>query len=558
MSSQLVEGPTISKVLVVGTGIAGLQFALLAAEKGSVWIVTKKESRESNTNYAQGGIAAAVSPADDFDSHMKDTLEAGDGLCNEELVRRMVEAGPELVERLMSYGVAFSPAHGDSGEKFALGREGGHTRRRVLHCSDLTGREIEQKLLAACLAHPNIQVRENHMGVDLLLGKHVGLEGEHSGRVVGCLVLERETHKVRSFLADAVVLATGGCGKVYSYTSNPDIATGDGLGMAFRVGARLANLEFVQFHPTCLFHPEAKSFLISEAVRGEGAVLINERGEKFMQRYHPLADLAPRDIVARSIDREMKTSGDPCAFLDLRHLPRESVEKRFPNLVRTCAGFGIDMAGQPVPVVPAAHYMCGGVATDGHGRTSLPGLFAIGEVACTGVHGANRLASNSLLEAVYFAQTAREALDQEPEVFASSPRTIFSRPLRFGSGTPKEAEVMVLEHDWDLVRKVMWDYVGIVRENERLQIAMERVRAIRDTVERFYVSTVLTPAIVELRNIALLAELIVLCARSRQESRGLHFTMDYPGRSEEPEDTFVQRGLSLAGEICSEPDGKTE
>ncbi len=558
MSSQLVEEPAFSRVLVVGSGIAGLQFALLAAEKGSVWIVTKKESRESNTNYAQGGIAAAVSPADDFDTHVADTLEAGDGLCHEDMVRRMVEAGPRLVDRLMQHGVEFSRAADDPAETFALGREGGHTRRRVLHCSDLTGREIEKQLLQACLAHPNIQVRENHMGVDLLLGRDVGLEGEHAQRVVGCLVLERETHKLHSFLADAVVLATGGCGKVYSYTSNPDIATGDGLGMAFRVGARLANLEFVQFHPTCLFHPEAKSFLISEAVRGEGAVLINERGEKFMQRYHPLADLAPRDVVARSIDREMKTSGDPCAYLDLRHLPRQSVEKRFPNLMATCARFGIDMAGQPVPVVPAAHYMCGGVATDGNGRTSLPGLFAIGEVGCTGVHGANRLASNSLLEAVFFADTASRAVADEPAVFGKAPRTIFSRPLRFGSGTPKEAEAMVLEHDWDLVRKVMWDYVGIVRENERLQIALERVRAIRSTVERFYRSTVLTPAIVELRNIALLGELIILCARSRQESRGLHFTPDYPGRLDEPHDTSVQRGVELAGETCSEPDGTSD
>ena len=557
MSSQIVEESSISRVLVVGSGIAGLQFALLAAQQGTVWIVTKKESRESNTNYAQGGIAAAVSPTDDFDTHVKDTLEAGDGLCNEEMVRRMVEAGPALVERLMQYGIEFSPAQGDPTEKFALGREGGHTRRRVLHCSDLTGREIEKKLLEACLAHPNIQVRENHMGVDLLLGRDVGLEGEHAERVVGCLVLERETHKLHSFLADVVVLATGGCGKVYSYTSNPDIATGDGLGMAFRIGARLANLEFVQFHPTCLFHPEAKSFLISEAVRGEGALLINERGEKFMQRYHPLADLAPRDVVARSIDREMKTSGDPCAFLDLRHLPRQDVERRFPNLMATCARFGIDMAGQPVPVVPAAHYMCGGVATDAQGRTSLPGLFAIGEVGCTGVHGANRLASNSLLEAVFFADSASKALAAEPDVFGPAPRTSFRRPLRFGSGTPAEAEVMVLEHDWDLVRKVMWDYVGIVRADERLAIALERVRAIRRTVERFYVTTVLTPAIVELRNIALLGELIVLCARSRRESRGLHFTLDYPGRHDEARDTHVQRHQSLAGETCSEPDGKS-
>jgi L-aspartate oxidase len=555
MSSQLVDDSLTSRVLVVGSGIAGLQFALLAAEKGAVWVVTKKESRESNTNYAQGGIAAAVSPLDDFEMHVQDTLEAGDGLCHEEIVRKMVEAGPRLIDRLLGHGVQFSPGEDDSGEKFALGREGGHSRRRVLHCSDLTGREIEKRLLEACLAHPNIKVRENHMGLELLRGRDVGLTGKLEERVVGCLVLDRDTHRVRAFMADAVVLATGGCGKVYSYTSNPDIATGDGLGMAFRAGADLGNLEFVQFHPTCLFHPEAKSFLISEAVRGEGAVLINHRGEKFMTRYHPLADLAPRDVVARSIDREMKESGDPCAFLDLRHLDRAKVEARFPNLVATCRKFGLDMAGQPVPVVPAAHYMCGGVMVDGHGRTSLPGLFAIGEVACTGIHGANRLASNSLLEAVYFAETASAVLDQEPEVFTAD--TVFMPPVlpRFGSSQAQKAEPMVLEHDWDAVRKVMWDYVGIVRDLERLEIALERVRSIRATVEKFYQTTVLTPEIVELRNISLLAELIVLCARSRHESRGLHFTLDYPARLEKATDTVIQRDRPLAGEICLEPDG---
>lgn len=555
MTTQLVVDSVTSRVLVVGSGIAGLQFALLAAESGSVWVVTKKESSESNSNYAQGGIAAAVSPLDDFELHVQDTLVAGDGLCREDVVRRMVEAGPRLIDRLLDHGVRFSPGERESGEKFALGREGGHSRRRVLHCSDLTGREIEQRLLAACLAHPNIQVRENHMGLELVRGSEVGLTGEHADRVVGCVVLDRDTHRLRAFLADAVVLATGGCGKVYSYTSNPDIATGDGLGMAFRAGALLANLEFVQFHPTCLFHSKAKSFLISEAVRGEGAVLINHRGEKFMPRYHPMADLAPRDVVARSIDREMKSSGDPCAFLDLRHLDRQKVEARFPNLMATCRKFGIDMAGQPVPVVPAAHYMCGGVVVDGAGRTSLPGLYAIGETACTGIHGANRLASNSLLEAVYFAETAAVAAAAEPAVFASG--TPLGGPVlpRFGTGEPLGAETMVLEHDWDTVRRVMWDYVGIVRDRQRLEIALDRVRSIRATVEKFYQTTVLTPEIVELRNISLLGELIVLCALSRQESRGLHYTLDHLDRLPEAVDTHIRRHHPLAGETCSEPDG---
>jgi len=403
------------------------------------------------------------------------------------------------------------------------------------------------------MAHPNIQIAENHMGLELLCGRELGLPDED--RVVGCLVLDRETYQLGVYLADAVVLATGGCGKVYNYTSNPDIATGDGLGMAFRAGAVLANLEFVQFHPTCLYHPEAKSFLISEAVRGEGATLINQRGERFMPRYHPMADLAPRDIVARSIDREMKNSGAPCAFLDLRHLDRTAVEERFPNLVATCARFDMDMAGDPIPVVPAAHYMCGGVQTDAAGRSSLPGLYAIGETACTGIHGANRLASNSLLEAVFFSEAAAKAIADEPQAMDPGRPLKLSRLPRLGTDTPPKASAMVLEHDWDTVRKVMWDYVGIVRENERLEIALERIRSIRSTVEGVFLQTVLTPEVVELRNISLLAELIVLCSLSRKESRGLHYTLDYPGRLDSPEDTVITRGQALCGKSCSEPQG---
>ncbi len=555
MTANFIGDSFSSRCLVVGSGIAGLQFALLAADQGTVRVVTKKESRESNTNYAQGGIAAAVSPVDDFQHHVQDTLTAGDGLCNEEVVSRMVQAGPRLIERLLSYGVQFSRQEDSPDEEFALGREGGHSRRRVLHCQDLTGREIEERLLAACVAHPNITVDENHMGLELLFGHHVGLEGIDSQRIVGCVVLDRQTHRRRAFLADAVVLATGGCGKVYSYTSNPDIATGDGLAMAFRAGASLRNLEFVQFHPTCLYHPRAKSFLISEAVRGEGAVLINGRQEQFMTRYHPMKDLAPRDVVARSIDRELKTSGDPCVYLDLRHLPREKVEARFPNLVKQCAQFGIDMAGQPVPVVPAAHYMCGGVAVDLGARTSLPGLYAIGETACTGVHGANRLASNSLLEAVFFADQAAQAMENLDPIVSGNGLSVDSSLL----GTvPNNSgpEIMVLEHDWDSVRRIMWDYVGIVRDRERLEIALSRLRQIRVTVEALFRDNLINPDIVELRNISLLAELIVLCARDRQESRGLHYTLDYPGKLENPTDTIIQRNQEIAGETacCPEED----
>ena len=531
MTSQFIGDVVVSRCLVIGTGIAGLQFALHAAANGTVRVVTKKERHESNTNYAQGGIAAAVSPLDDFETHVQDTLLAGDGLCNETVVRRMVEAGPELIDRLLSYGVQFSREGTGADAGFALGREGGHSRRRVLHCRDLTGREIESRLLDACAKHPNITLDEDHMGLELLKGDVLDGADDLHDRVVGCLVLDRRTMDRQAYFADAVVLATGGCGKVYQYTSNPDIATGDGLAMAFLAGAELRNLEFVQFHPTCLYHPEAKSFLISEAVRGEGARLINARGENFMPRYHPMGDLAPRDVVARSIDQEMKTSGDTSVFLDLRQLDRKKVLERFPNLVNKCAQFGIDMAGEPVPVVPAAHYMCGGVAVDLDARTSLDGLFAIGEVACTGIHGANRLASNSLLEAVFFASRAAKAIAGQEDILGH--RTVALVPGFGGRDNwSSGVQAMILEHDWDLVRRVMWDYVGIVRDRERLDIALERLRTIRQTVENIYCVSAVSPPVVELRNIALLGELIVLCARARHESRGLHYSLDFPFRDD--------------------------
>jgi L-aspartate oxidase len=383
---------------------------------------------------------------------------------------------------------------------------------------------------------------------DLPGGADLADDADQADRVTGCWVLDRRTQTRRPYLADAVVIATGGCGKVYSYTSNPDIATGDGLAMAYRAGARLANLEFVQFHPTCLYHPEAKSFLISEAVRGEGATLINERGERFMPRYHELAELAPRDIVARGIDQELKISGDPCVYLDLRHLDRAAVESRFPHLAATCAQFGIDFAGQPVPVVPAAHYMCGGIVVDDQARASLPGLYAVGEAACTGVHGANRLASNSLLEAVYLAEAASAAAAAEPA--GRWPAPLQDSLLRTGP----EPAVMVLEHDWDSVRRVMWDYVGIVRDDARLDIALSRLRNIRRTVERQYASCQVTPALVELRNLALLGEMIVLCARGRRESRGLHFTLDHPGKDDgPPRDSVLGLDTPISGEVAWAP-----
>ncbi len=552
MTSHDAPETVVSRCLVIGSGIAGLQFALLAAAGGPVRVVTKKESRESSTNYAQGGIAAAVSPLDDFEAHVQDTLAAGDGLCREEAVRRMVEAGPRLIERLLGYGVDFS--RDPQGEGFALGREGGHSRRRVLHCRDLTGREIEGRLLAACNAHAGITVDEDHMGLELVRGAAVGLGGAHAARIVGARVLDRRSRRVVLHLADAVVLATGGCGKVYLYTSNPDIATGDGLAMAFRAGAEVRNLEFVQFHPTCLYHPAAKSFLISEAVRGEGAVLTSRGGDRFMARHHPQADLAPRDAVARAIDQEMKASGEPCVYLDLRHLERSMVEQRFPNLVAACRRFGIDMAGEPVPVVPAAHYMCGGVATDLDARTTLDGLFAIGETACTGIHGANRLASNSLLEAVFFAERAAAAVATEPRVFAAGGVDLPPAPDA-SRATP--APAVVVEHDWDELRRVMWDYVGIVRDRERLEIALGRVRAIRRTVEAVRRRAAPTPEVAELANIALLGELIVICALARPESRGLHYTLDHPSRVDPPLDSVLRRGAALGGESAWEAPEQT-
>jgi len=560
MSLDQVEDPQYQRFLVVGSGIAGLQFALLSAQYGSVGIVTKKDSQESNTNYAQGGIAAVLSPLDNFDLHIQDTLIAGAGLCRHNVVSEMVHTAPTLIDRLLTYGVEFSKSQKNSEAncRFELGREGGHSRRRILHAKDLTGRELETCLLENCRNNPNITLDENHIGLDLITGHDLGYQDADASRIVGCWVLDRKRLSRRPYLADTVIMATGGCGKVYSYTSNPDIATGDGMAMAFRAGAELANLEFVQFHPTCLYHSEAKSFLISEAVRGEGAVLINKRGEQFMTRYHTLADLAPRDVVARSIDHELKNSGDNSVFLDLRHLDCQAIKKRFPHLDATCARFGIDMTGEPVPVVPAAHYMCGGVKVDLSGRTSLPGLYVIGESACTGIHGANRLASNSLLEAVFMASTAAAVATEDRKYFGPDRPPVPPNdpaPTAHTSGQ----EVIVLEHDWDSVRRIMWDYVGIVRSKQRLNIALHRLWSIRSTVEQLYTNALINPDLVELRNIALMGELIVLCALNRKESRGLHYTLDYPSScADKPVDTVIKRGQRIGDHIPLEPEQGTK
>ena len=513
-------------MLVIGSGIAGLSFALQAARAGSVALITKKGSAESATNYAQGGIAAVVGPDDSFADHVADTLAAGAGLCREATVRFVVEHGPAAVRELIDLGVRFDPSGEHEG--YDLGREGGHTKRRVLHAADFTGREIERVLVERAEAHPDIRIRTNQLGVDLMTTAKLGLPGP--SRVVGAYVLDAETGTVDVYEARVVFLATGGCGKVYLYTSNPDIASGDGIAMAYRAGASVANMEFIQFHPTCLYHPEARSFLISEAVRGEGGVLRSRAGEAFMARHHELADLAPRDVVARAIDQELKRSGDDCVYLDCTRLDPGFVRRRFPNIHARLSEFGFDMTKQPIPVVPAAHYACGGVQTDLVGETDIENLFAAGEVACTGLHGANRLASNSLLEGVVFARAAAAEVERRLASLEAPPRLPDWDP---GSAVDP-AEAILVNANWDEIRRCMWNYVGIVRSDRRLARAARRIALLQDEIRRYYWDVKLTPDLVELRNLALVAELIVESALRRRESRGLHYTIDHPNSDPDP------------------------
>lgn len=544
-------------VLVIGSGISGLSFALEAAKWADVIVVSKRAAAESNTNYAQGGISAVLSPDDSFDEHVQDTLIAGAGLCKEPVVRAIVEGGPAAIKMLQSLGVHFDLRHDESDpthveSELDLGREGGHSKRRIVHAGDITGRSVEAALLAACRASPRIRVLEEHMGVDLIIPARFG----GPERCVGAYVLDcdsspdpsrkgtaNRTARVLTITAHATVLATGGAGKVYLYTSNPDVASGDGVAMAYRAGASIANMEFFQFHPTCLYHPQAKSFLISEALRGEGAVLRTLDGTAFMKKYDPRGDLAPRDIVARSIDAEMKRTGAEHVLLDITSKKPEFVRARFPNIYAECLRWGFDLTTQPIPVVPAAHYMCGGVMADVDGRTSVPWLYAIGEVSCTGLHGANRLASNSLLEGLVMGFRCAKLLETKMSDRAHRPALPEVPAWNPGEAAPSH-EAVVVTQNWDELRRAMWNYVGIVRSEKRLARAASRIAMLQEEIREYYWAHLVTRDLLELRNLATVAELIVKCATARRESRGLHFMLEFPDADEKHvRDTIVRRGL---------------
>ncbi len=527
------------ETLVIGSGIAGLTYALRMAEHGPVAVVTKRERSDTNTRWAQGGVATVMDPDDTFDAHVEDTIVAGDGLNARDIVRVCVEGGPERLRELIDRGVVFDTLEDDP-DTLHLTREGGHSARRVVHAKDMTGAAIQAALTDVATAHDNITFYEDHHAIDLISKRRLGMPGDD--RCLGAYVLDINTGDVHTFLAKVVMLATGGAGKVYRYSSNPDVATGDGIAMAWRVGVPIANMEFYQFHPTCLYHPKAKNFLVTEACRGEGGILRRKDGHAFMADYHELRDLAPRDIVARAIDSEMKRTGDWCMYLDMSHLPDGKVEHHFPGVHKKLMEFGIDMRTEPIPIVPAAHYCCGGVQCDAWGQTALPGLLVAGETSHTGLHGANRLASNSLLEGMVFGHRAADvsAAIQASAVIKLDPEV----PDWQTGGASDPDERVLIAHAWDEIRRLMWNYVGIVRSNRRLLRARNRIKVLNQEIKDDYWDFTMTRDLIELRNIAQVAELIIESALIRKESRGLHFTLDYPDRDDAQwmRDTIVQRG----------------
>ncbi|MGB0722754.1 MAG: L-aspartate oxidase [Gammaproteobacteria bacterium] len=530
-----MKKPDKFDVVIVGSGAAGLALALRLKRDLRVALLSKARLRDGSTYYAQGGVSVVMDEDDSFESHIEDTINAGAGLCNEATVRQVVERGPTAIDRLIHHGVDFSRFIKASGEEvYHLTREGGHSHRRVIHAADATGKAIEKTLEAKVRERANITVLEQHIAVDLITGTKLG---EADPRVRGLYVLDRESGQVEALAADAVVIATGGASKAYLYTSNPDISTGDGIAMAWRAGCRVANMEFIQFHPTCLYHPEAKTLLITEAVRGEGGHLLLPDGTRFMDRFDERAELAPRDIVARAIDHEMKRLGAEHLLLDISHRDEAFILEHFPNINRRLLKYGIDMTREPVPVVPAAHYTCGGIMVDLTGRTDLPGLYAIGEASFTGLHGANRMASNSLLECLVFADAAAEDID------ARLPMDSPGRPLPpwDESRVTDSDEMVVVSHNWDELRRFMWDYVGIVRSTKRLERAKHRVDMLLGEIADYYGNFRVSNDLLELRNLAQVAELIIRSAMERKESRGLHYTLDHPQLDEGrvPRDTVL-------------------
>jgi len=528
--------------LVIGSGIAGLTFALKASQFGSVAIVSKDKLAESATLYAQGGIASVMTDDDSFELHADDTIEAGRGLCREDVVRIICREGPSHVRELINLGVKFTRIRG---EDYHLSREGGHSRDRILHASDLTGQEIERTMIEAINSKKNITVFPHHMLIDFITRGRLDSKvepGSTEDEALGAYILDVNTKQVKTFLSKITLLASGGAGKVYLYTSNPDTATGDGIAAGYRAGIKIANMEFIQFHPTCLYHPQAKSFLISETVRGEGGILRLKNGRTFMETYHPLGCLAPRDIVARAIDHEMKKSGDDCVYLDITHMKGYQIRERFPNIYQTCLQFGFDMVNKPIPVVPAAHYTCGGVLVDLNGQTNIRHLFASGEVCYSGLHGANRLASNSLLEGLVLSNraVAKAALLLKPGSFKNT--TLHDIPSWDCGNAVDSDESVVVSHNWDEIRRIMWNYVGIVRSDKRLRRAERRIQLLLGEIKEYYWNFTITKNTLELRNIALTAHLIIMSALQRKESRGLHFTLDYPETSDSDwkKDTVLQ------------------